>query len=141
MHEVLKDFYSNGAIVYIDDTIIYGRQCILDKILSQMVKYNVRLKLNKCLFGMTSIKFLVHIFDINGVKLLDSRVQGINDLSKPTSVKAVRSFIGMANYFREFVKGQSSHMIPLTVLTKKQGAVQDNSGGSGFFRLYQGTFG
>ena len=48
-HEILKDFYLNGAIVYIDDTVIYGRNVeefltILDRILSQMAAFNVRLK-------------------------------------------------------------------------------------------------
>ena len=52
-HVVLKDFYLNGAIVYIDDTVIYGRNVedflgTLDRILSQMSKFNVRLKPSKC---------------------------------------------------------------------------------------------
>jgi len=69
-HVVLKDFYLNGAIVYIDDTVIYGRNVeeflgTLDRILSQMSKFNVRLKTSKCCFGMTEIEFLGHIFDAN----------------------------------------------------------------------------
>jgi hypothetical protein len=71
---------------------------------------------------MTSIELLGHVFDKNGVKMFDSRVQGINDLPEPTSVKGVRRFIGTVNYFRDFVKGLSSHMIPLTALTKKKSA-------------------
>jgi len=63
---------------------------------------------------MTSIEFLGHVFDKNRVKLSDSGVQGINDFPEPTSVKCVRSFIGMA-HFLDFVKCLSSHMIPLTV--------------------------
>ena len=69
---------------------------------------------------MASIEFLGHVFDKNGVKMSDSRVQLINDL--PTLVKGVRSFIGMANYFRDFVKGLSRHMIPVTALIKKKSA-------------------
>ena len=47
-HEVLKDYYLNGAIVYIDDNVIYGRDVegfldILDQFLSQIAKFNVRL--------------------------------------------------------------------------------------------------
>ena len=44
-HEVMQDYYLNGAIVYIDDTVIYGRDVedFLDRILSQMAKFNVRL--------------------------------------------------------------------------------------------------
>jgi len=68
---------------------------------------------------MTSIEFLGHIFDVSGVRLSDARVKGIQELPEPTSVKGVRSFIGMVNYFRDFIKGLSSYMIPLTALTKK----------------------
>ena len=87
-----------------------------------MEKFNVRLKPTECFFGMTSIEFLGHVFDKNGINMSDSRVQGINDLSEPTSVKGVIILIGMANYFRDFVKGLSCHMIPLTALTKKKSA-------------------
>ena len=62
-----------------------------------MAKFNVRLKPSQCFFGI-SIEFLGREFDINGV----------------------RSFIGMENYFRDFGKSLSSHMIPLTALTKKR---------------------
>jgi hypothetical protein len=52
-HEILREFYLDGAIVYIDDTVIYGTDVdnflsILDKVLEQMVRYNVRLKPSKC---------------------------------------------------------------------------------------------
>ena len=59
---------------------------------------------------MKSIEFLGRYFDINGVKMSDSRVLEINDLPEPTSVKGVRSFIGIDNYW-DFVNGLSSHMI------------------------------
>jgi len=69
-----------------------------------MATFNVRLKPSKCSFGMQSIEFLGHIFDENGVKLSNSRVQGIRDLPEPTTLKGVRSFIGMVYYFRDFIK-------------------------------------
>ena len=69
---------------------------------------------------MTSIEFLGHIFDVSGVRLSDARVKGIQEVPEPTYVKGVRSFIGMVNYFRDFVKGLTSYMIPLTALTKNK---------------------
>ena len=62
-HEILQDYYLNGAIVYIDDTVIYGSTVesvltVLDRILSRMATFNVRLKPSKCSFGMQSIEFL-----------------------------------------------------------------------------------
>ena len=69
---------------------------------------------------MTSIEFLGHIFDVSGVRLSDARVKEIQELPEPTSVKGVRSFIGMVNYFRDFIKGLSSYMILLTALTQRR---------------------
>jgi hypothetical protein len=123
-HIILQEFYLNGAIVYIDDTVIYG-SCVesfltvLNQVLERMVKFNVRLKPSKCYFGYEEIEFLGHVFNLSGMRLSDSRVQGIRDVPEPTSVKSVRSFIGMVNYFRDFISGLSGHLIPLYELTKK----------------------
>ena len=81
-HEVLQDNYLNGAVVYIDDTIIYGRNeetflTLFDQILSKLVEFNVRLKPSKCYFGMDHIEYLGHVFSEEGMQLSDERVQGI----------------------------------------------------------------
>ena len=85
-----------------------------------MAHFNVRLKPSKCSFGMTSVEFLGHIFDENGVHLSDKRVRGIQDIPIPTSVSAIRSFVGMVNYFRDFIPSLFSYLGPLTDLTKKR---------------------
>jgi len=68
-HEVLQDYYLNGAVVYIDDTIIYEESflTLLDHILSKLVEFNVRLKPSKCYFGMDHIEFLGHVFSDSGM--------------------------------------------------------------------------
>ena len=71
------------------------------------------------LFGMTLVEFLGHIFDQKGVHLSDKRVKGIQDITIPTSVSAIRSFVRMVNYFRDFIPSLSSYLGPLTDLTKK----------------------
>jgi hypothetical protein len=55
------------------------------------------------------------------MRLSDARVQSIRDVPESTSVKAVRSFLGMVNYFRDFIPALSSYLIPLFELTKKNG--------------------
>jgi hypothetical protein len=57
-HQVLEGYYLNGAVVYIDDTVIYGKNEklfleMLDMVLGRMVQFNVRIKPSKCFFGMT----------------------------------------------------------------------------------------
>jgi hypothetical protein len=84
------------------------------------VEFNVRLKPSKCYFGMDHIEFLGHVFSEEGIQLSDERVQGIRQIPEPTSLKAVRSFVGMVNYFRDIINGRSGHLIPLTELTKKR---------------------
>ena len=77
-----------------------------------MVKFNVRLKPTKCSFGMTSVEFLGHIFDKNGVHLSEKMVQGIRDIPIPTSVSSVRSFVGM-NDMNNVISEISSHICHL----------------------------
>ena len=88
-HEVLQDYYLNGAVVYINDTIIYGRNeesflTLLDQILSKLVEFNVSLKPSKCFLGMDHIEFLCHDFSESGMQLSDERVEGIRLIPEPT---------------------------------------------------------
>ena len=84
------------------------------------MEFNVRFKPSKCHFGMDGIEFLGHVFSEEGMQLNDERVQRIREIPEPTFLKAVRSFIGMVNYFRDTINGLSGHLIPLTALTKKR---------------------
>ena len=102
-HEVLQDYYLNGALIYIDDTIIYGNEetflVLTDQILSKLVEFDVRLKPSKCCFGMDHIGFLGHVFSESSMELSDKKVQGIRQIPEPTSFNAVRSFVRVVNYF------------------------------------------
>ena len=89
-------------------------------VLGRLAYFNIRLKPSKCSHGMTSVEFLVHIFDEHGVNLSDKRVRGGQDISIPTSASAIRSFVGMVNCFRDFIPSLSSYLGPLTDLTKKK---------------------
>ena len=93
---------------------------MLDTVLGRMAYFNIRLKPSKCSFGMTSVEFLGHIFDQNCVYLSDKRVRGIQDIPIPTSVSSIRSFVGMVNYFHDFIPSLSSYLRPLTDLAKKK---------------------
>ena len=68
---------------------------------------------------MTSAKFLGHFFDENGVNLSEQRVQGIREVPTLMSVSSVRSFVGMVNYFRDFILSLSSYLQPLTEILEK----------------------
>ena len=100
-HQVLEGFYLNGAVVYIDDTVIYGRDEkileMLDMVHGRMAQFNFSLNPSKCSFVITSVEFWWHIFDEHGMNLSDKRVRSVQDISIPTSVSVVHSFVGMVN--------------------------------------------
>jgi hypothetical protein len=120
---ILGDMFMNGCLVYIDDIIVYGRSIEefldrLEKVMALLEKFNVRLKPSKCYFGYPEITFLGHVFSKNGYCLSEERKQGVLQLPVPTTLKKLRSFLGVVNYFRDFVPNLSSLLAPLTDLTK-----------------------
>ena len=63
------------------------------------------------------MKFLGHIVGRDGLKVDDKKVAVVRDWPVPTNRKTLRSFLGLANYFRRFIQGYSSLVAPLTALT------------------------
>jgi hypothetical protein len=125
-HDILKDFYLQGVVVYIDDKVVYAKNPgtfleLLDSTLELMCKANVRLKPSKCYFGHPEIEFLGHLCNKDGYRLTDTRIQGIRDMPEPTSIKAVRAFVGMVNDCRNYIPNLAHRAAPLTDLTKKAG--------------------
>jgi len=91
---------------------------MLGMVLGRMVQINVRLKPSRCSFGMTSVEFLRHIFDEHGA-LKWQESAGNSRCSYPY-VGFGHRFVGMINYFRDFIPSLSSYLVPLTDLTKKK---------------------
>ncbi|UYV79801.1 hypothetical protein LAZ67_18000696, partial [Cordylochernes scorpioides] len=81
--------------------------------------YNMKLKLSKCIFGRTEVKYLGHIISHNQLKPDPGKVKSIQDFPRPDTVKKVRQFMGLANYYRKFVKDFSKISFPLVRLTRK----------------------
>lgn len=119
---VLKDLVPECAVVYIDDTIIYGKTVEefllnLGKVLERMKVFNVKLKPSKCSFGYSSVNFVGHYFSSGGYSLSQERKDGILKLVEPRNIKELRKVIGLINFFRDFIPNLSSIIKPLTELT------------------------
>ena len=76
-------------------------------------------KFKKCEFWLDRVAFLGHVVTKVGISIDPAKVEAIVNWSKPTNVTEIRSFLGLADYYRRFVKGFSSLAAPLTKLTKK----------------------
>ena len=80
----------------------------------------MRVKLCKCQFAATEVSFLGHRVSQDGVSADPEKVAAIRNISRPTCVKDVRSFLGLAGYYRCFIKDFATLAAPLTKLTTKQ---------------------
>ena len=76
-------------------------------------------KFSKCEFWLDSVSFLGHVVSKDGVMVDPSKIEAVKSWVRPTSGTEVRSFVGLASYYRRFVKGFSSVASQLTNLTKQ----------------------
>ncbi|RVX04754.1 Retrovirus-related Pol polyprotein from transposon 297 [Vitis vinifera] len=76
-------------------------------------------KLEKCEFAKKEITFLGHKISAGLIRMDKGKVQAIMEWSVPTKVMELRSFLGLANYYRRFIKGYSNRVSPLNDLLKK----------------------
>ncbi len=106
-----------GLFVYLDDLIIVSKD--LDSHLQQLSLVFQKLTQAKCEFLKSRIKFLGHLVDGVGIHTFDSKITAVQNFPTPRSVENVRSFLGLAGYYRAFVKIFASVASPLTRLLKK----------------------
>ena len=125
--------YINGAlwpcfditvIVYQDVILVFWRNSSQHKkhareVFKALLKAGLYAKLSKCLFSVTRILFLAFIVTDERVEMEEDRISTILNWPEPESVREVQSFLGFANFYRQFVKGFSRIAHPLTDTTKR----------------------
>ena len=121
MQDILHDLVGISCEVYIDDIIVYGTTAEefmqnLRKVLDRLMARRLRLRGDKCHIGLTEVTYLGHIVNGDGISMSDKRKEGLLRISKPKNAMQVRSFFGLANYFRAFVPQFSVVTKPLTTL-------------------------
>ena len=112
------------ASVYIDDISVasYTFQehlTDLDKSLTRLTTAGLKIKPSKCTFGFTKMKFLGFIVSGKGMEVCPSRNDTIKNYPRPKCVKHIRQFLGLASYYRKFIKGFAELAAPLNKLLKK----------------------
>ena len=108
-------------ICYLDDLLVYSKDfnrhvAALETVFQRLREINVRLKPSKCEFAMSEVTFLGHQLSANGIGTDDSKIEAIRDWKTPETLQQVRSFLGLAGYYRRYVINFSVLAKPLTDL-------------------------
>lgn len=124
MCNILQDLNWKICLVYVDDILIFSRTFEehldhLTQVFQRLHETNLRLRPDKCNFAQKEIKFLGHIISPEGIRVDSDKTSAVSQYPVPKTQKQVRSFLGMANYFRRFLKDHSKIAAPLNALLKK----------------------
>ena len=124
MNSVLSGFIGIRCFVYLDDVVIFGHsledhnQKLID-VFKRFRKFNLKLHPDKCEFLRREVQYLGHIITENGIKPDPSKISAVENFPIPLNVKNVKSFLGLAGYYRKFIMNFSEVVAPITKLLKK----------------------
>ena len=76
-------------------------------------------KLSKCEFWLEEVQFLGHVISAQGIAVDPAKIETVVKWERPQTITEVRSFLGLAGYYRRFVEGFSKMVSPLTQITRK----------------------
>jgi hypothetical protein len=124
MNKVFMEELDKFVVVFIDDILIYSKshedhEHHLRIVLGRLRAHQLYAKLSKCEFWLEKIAFLGHILTAEGIEVDPSKVEVVSKWEQPSNVSEIRSFLGMAGYYRHFIIGFSSIAKPMTKLLKK----------------------
>uniref|UniRef100_A0A2N9J0J0 RNA-directed DNA polymerase n=1 Tax=Fagus sylvatica TaxID=28930 RepID=A0A2N9J0J0_FAGSY len=137
MNHVLRAFIGKFVVVYFDDILVYSKDLnehiehlryVFDVLKCEKLYANFK----KCNFCMEKVVFLGYVVTTTGIEVDEEKVKAIKEWPTPKSITEVRSFHGLASFYRRFVKDFSTLAAPLTEIIKKNvgfhwGADQDNA--------------
>ena len=124
MDVVFSGLKWKGLLVYMDDIIIYSATAsehlgLIANVLSRLSQAGLKLNPKKTTLVSCEVKYLGHVVSAEGVKPDPKKVSAVAQLVAPSNVREVRSFLGLAGYYRRFVDAFAAVAAPLYELTKK----------------------
>jgi hypothetical protein len=124
MNKVFMEYLGRFVVVFIDDILIYSKgdsdhEEHLRLVLQKLRDNQLYAKYSKCEFWIDKVPFLGHIISNGGILVDPAKVKEIVEWSIPSTVTKVRSFLGLAGYYRRFIEGFSKIAKPMTSLLEK----------------------
>jgi hypothetical protein len=125
MNWVFWPYLDQYVVVFIDDILVYSNSHLeheqhLRVVLQTLRENQLYAKLDKCEFWLKEVVFLGHVISAEGIFVDPIKVEAVLKWERPTNMTEIRSFLGLAGYYRRFIEGFSTIASPLTKLTRKE---------------------
>jgi hypothetical protein len=124
MNKVFIEYLDKFVVVFIGDILVYSRseeahEEHLRLVLQKLRDQKLYAKFSKCEFWLKQVAFLGHVILKGGISMDPSKIQDVLSWKAPTSVSAIRSFLGLAGYYQRFIEGFLKISKPMTELLEK----------------------
>uniref|UniRef100_A0A5S6QQM2 RNA-directed DNA polymerase n=2 Tax=Trichuris muris TaxID=70415 RepID=A0A5S6QQM2_TRIMR len=111
----------HDCFVYVDDILVASQSeaehlLVLQKLFDRLALYGLKVNADKCVLGVKSLVFLGHLVDHNGIQPSPDKVDALQNFPRPTTVKQLRQFLGMVNFYRRFIPNLALLLKPLDAL-------------------------
>uniref|UniRef100_A0A0G4GBQ9 Reverse transcriptase n=1 Tax=Chromera velia CCMP2878 TaxID=1169474 RepID=A0A0G4GBQ9_9ALVE len=119
--DVLRPLLDKCVVMFIDDVFVFSRTPEehiehINQVLSFLREHQLYVKVSKCAWLQTEVKFLGLVVDEKGVRPSHEKMQGLTEFAQPTDRTSLHQFLGLANWFHRFVPRFSFFVGPLTFL-------------------------
>jgi hypothetical protein len=145
MNSIFSDLIDRGVLVYIDDILVYTKDRgahdeLLKEVFIRLRRHGLKANPRKCFLFQPQVEFLGHVINEEGVQMDASKVASIRNWAQPKCVKELQSFLGLCNYYRDFIPGFASIVFPLYALTRKDAQFSWNEESQKSFEKIKSVF-
>jgi len=125
INEILRDLINEGKVAaFVNDILVEietekGHDEIVEEILKRLEENDLYIKPEKCVWKVQKVGFLGIVIEPNGIEMEKEKVDGVLSWLEPKNVKDIRKFLGLANYYRRFIKDFAQIARSMNMLTRK----------------------
>ena len=125
IYKVFEPYLDQFVVVFVDDILIYSQSEVehedhLRIVLQLLRDHQLYAKFSKCEFCLAEVGFLGHVVSASGFLVDPGKVEAVMSWERSKLVFEIRSFLGLAGYYRRFIEDFSRRAAPMTRLTRKE---------------------